>query len=126
MIFTTMNSLFNKTKNRRAGFSLVGMLVVIVIVGIVFWYFFSSGGSGGSYNPPSKDKIQKDLQRARRGATKQEKATLKQALKRYRVNYGKYPETLNKLSEKGYVPNSALTDANGHPYDYNPETGRIN
>lgn len=124
MVIKVLNTLSDRLRNGQGGFSMVGLLVAVAIVGIVSWYFLS-GGSGGGYNPPSKTKVEKDLQKARQGASVQEKATLKQALKQYRIDNGQYPETLEELAAEDYVPNSALTDANGNPYDYNPNTGRI-
>lgn len=102
-------------KNRRAGFTLVELLLVITILGILGTVVVVNFGDVGG--------------RARAETTRQSIAAIAQACEMYRVQVGRgYPKSLEDLTvgindEEPLLKSSDLNDGWGAPFEYKTENG---
>lgn len=102
------------------GQSLIGILIVAAIGALLAWYLLGGNGTSGSNSNPRQT-----LRKSREAQSQQDISLLRRAIKRYRMDNGKYPPDLQTLVDEDYVSGGAVKAPNGNRYDYNPQTGSV-
>ena len=103
-----------KRNSKRAGFTLVELLLVVTILGVLAGIaVMNLGGTG---------------EEARIKATQSDIATIQQAVTTYEIRTGKYPSSIEDLTkdidgQKGLLDTSALTDKWGTKFGFKNEGG---
>jgi len=110
-----------RTKRARKGFTLIELLVVVLIISMLAVFV--------------APRMFKGLGKTKRDIAKAKMALIEQAIGRFYLDCGRYPQMLEELiiapeelQEKWngpYLKRSELLDPWGNPYDYRPE-GQIN
>ena len=88
---------------RRGGFTLLEILVVVLIIGLLI-------GVVGT-------NVFQALIRGQRGTTEMQIKQFEGALKRYRLDNGRYPEALEELAEPDPITNEPYLDGGKVPLD---------
>ena len=103
-----------KRNSKKAGFTLVELLLVVTILGVLAGIaVMNLGGTG---------------EEARIKATQSDIATIQQAVTTYEIRTGKYPSSIEDLTkdidgQKGLLDTSALTDKWGTKFGFKNEGG---
>lgn len=103
-----------KRNSKKAGFTLVELLLVVTILGVLAGIaVMNLGGTG---------------EEARIKATQSDIATIQQAVTTYEIRTGKYPSSIEDLTkdidgQKGLLDTSALTDKWGTKFSFKNEGG---
>lgn len=100
--------------DRAAGVWRDWLATAIPLVMLFAWLTFSGGASGRAGSDPFA--ITRDPLAAARAAHEIER--LRAAVEAHRFVEGRFPEKLQTLVQRGYLPASALTDGRGRPYYY--------
>lgn len=103
-----------RRNSKKAGFTLVELLLVVTILGVLASIaVMNLGGTG---------------EEARIKATQSDIATIQGAVSTYEIRTGKYPSSIDDLAkemdgQKGLLDASALTDKWGTKYSFKNEGG---
>ncbi len=100
---------------------------ILIILSIVFLSLCISGGcgkKGGEIEEKAKETGSKVLQKIKAGVHQDQVMYLKNKLNTYKRQNGKYPDSLQKLVEEGFIDKIPEPPA-GMQYDYDPTTGRL-
>lgn len=103
-----------KRNSKRAGFTLVELLLVVTILGVLAGIAVMNLGGAG--------------EEARIRATQSDIATIQQAVTTYEIRTGKYPSSIEDLTkeidgQKGLLDATALTDKWGTRFSFKNEGG---
>jgi len=88
----------------NSGFTLIELVVVIAILAVLMTMIVP--------------KVTQALNKAKKQTDEANRHIIRNALERYYIDEGNYPDNLEELAEKKYIEKIEYVDEEGHPYDY--------
>jgi prepilin-type N-terminal cleavage/methylation domain-containing protein len=110
MIMKIARALHKRTKGDK-GFTLIELIVVIAVLGVLATLII-----------PKVVGVKSDAETAAMDANAR---IIKNALERYYLEHGKYPDDLGDLVDGGYLPDEIPEDF-GEYYSYDKDSGDLN